>query len=336
MSTPPTILVTSYYAPEVTNPVLGRLTPLAGIRRRTLAPPVDRATLVAALRGCAVALISDERFDDEVFTQCPELRLVCCDGTGVDHVDLDAATRHGVLVTNAPVVHESCADLAMGLILAVTRGIPTADAAVRQGRWGERARYVTTDVFGRTLGLLGFGRVAQALARRAAGFGLTVITHSPRAEPREMAEMGVTQVGFDELLARSDILSLHVRLTDQKRGLIGASELGRMKDGAFLINTARGAVLDETALLAALQRGKLAGAGLDVLQQEPPPPDHPLLRQGNVVLSPHMGSDTRESFARVFHCVVDDILLYLGGQRPRHLVNAAAWERRRDAVSSLS
>jgi len=335
MNANPTVLVTSYYALAITNPVLARLTPFATVRRRTIAPPVGRGQLLDALQDSSIAVVSDERFDDEVLVRSPDLRLICCDGTGVDHIDLDAATWHGVLVTNAPVVHESCADLAMGLILAVTRNIPEADTRIRAGQWGDRVHYVTTDVFGRTLGLLGFGRVAQALARRALGFGMEIITCSPHADPSVLQEMGVGRVGFDELLARSDILSLHVRLTDRKHGLIGAGELAQMKDGTILINTARGAVLTESALLDALRSGKLAGAGLDVLQQEPPPRNHPLLRQRKVVLTPHMGSDTRENFTRVFHCVDDDILLYLVGRMPRHLVNPAAWERRRGVLPSL-
>lgn len=324
----PRVLVTSYYAPSATNPVLARLAPAATVRRVNLAPCTGEK-LLAALQGCTVAVISEERFDDRSFAAAPELRLICCDGTGVDHVDLDAATKHCVVVTNAPVVHETTADLVMGLILAVVRKITVADEGVRTGQWGDRARYVSPDVWGSTLGLLGFGRVAQALTRRAKGFGMDILTHSPHADPVMMQAAGVQSVSFDELFARSDILSLHVRLTDQKRGLVGSREISRMKDGAFLINTSRGTVIDEMALAAALGSGKLAGAGLDVLRQEPPPVDHPLLKFRNVVFSPHVGSDTNGSFARVFSCVVDDILLFLSGHTPKNVVNSAVLERLR-------
>ena len=323
----PNVLVSSYYARAATDPVLARLQPVATVRRVDLAPDAREAFL-AALQGCAVAVVSGERFDARTFAAAPELRLVCCDGTGVDHIDLRAATDHGVTITNAPVVHEACADLAMALILAVVRRILTADEGVRAGRWNDRSRYVAPrDVYGSTLGLLGFGRVGEALARRAQGFGMNLIAHSPHADPARLQAAGVRHVDFDELLAQADILSIHVRLTEEKRGLIGAREISLMKNGAYLVNTSRGAVIDEAALAVALREGKIAGAGLDVLAQEPPAGDHPLFQLKNVVLSPHVGSDTDTSFARVFHCVVDDILLYLGGQAPKNIMNPAILQR---------
>src|SRR5205814_397980 len=158
-----------------------------------------------ALHGVDVAIVSGEAFDDAVFAAAPTLRLLCCDGAGVDHIDLDAATRHGVTVINAPVVHEANADFVMGLIIAVMRKLLIADRGVRSGQWNARSRYVSRDVHGATLGLLGFGRVAKALARRAAGFHMNVLAYSPHADRAAARELGVNIVTFDELLKNSDI-----------------------------------------------------------------------------------------------------------------------------------
>ena len=277
--------------------------------------------LIAAVENATIAIISDEPFSDRVLSAAPGLRLICCDGVGVDHMDLEAASRHGVIVTNAPAVHETNGDFVMGMIIAVVRKMLVADRGIRAGLFNERSRYLSRDVFGSTLGLLGFGRVARSVARRARGFDMPLLAYSPHADAAVARELGVKIVSFDELLAKSDIFSIHVTLNKTTRGMIGANEIARMKDGAYLINSSRGAVVDESALVEALRSGKLVGAALDVFHEEPPPPDHPLLAMENVVLSPHIGSDTYGTFGRVFNCIVDDVLLFLQGQLPRHVVN---------------
>jgi D-3-phosphoglycerate dehydrogenase len=294
------------------------------VERISLQQPLSENKLIAALNDATVAIISGELLSRRIFAGLPKLQLLCCDGVGVDHVDLQAATENGVVVTNAPVVHEANADLVIGLVIALMRKLLVADRAVRNGDWNQRSDFVGHDVHGRTLGLLGFGRVARCVAKRAAGFDFRLLAYSPNADRAVARELGVTIVSFDELLAESDILSIHVPLNEQTRALLGHEQFERMKSGAYLINTSRGALIDEQALLVALQSGRVAGAALDVLCNEPPRLDHPLTALDNVLLTPHVGSDTSESFALVFECIVNDILLFLNGRTPLHVVNPDA------------
>ena len=274
-----------------------------------------------------IAVISDEVFSDEVFRALPALQLLLVDGVGVDSIDLAAATAHGVIVNNAPFVHEANGEFTLGLILAVTRRIVAADRAVREGRWNERNRYIGTGLKGMTLGLLGFGRAARNVALRASSFGLRIIAYSPNADAAVARELGVTLVSYQTLLADSDILSLHVTLTPQTRGMIDAAAFSKMKQGAYLINTSRGAVVDEGALIAALSTGRLRGAGIDVFAHEPPAVDNPLFKMDNVVVTAHIASDSLDAFRAVFRGAVDDILLFLSGEQPAHVVNPAVLGR---------
>jgi glyoxylate reductase len=324
----PRLLVLSYYDPAATDEAMRGLRERVEIVRVTGKNLSNRDTLTSTLAGFPIAIISGEQCDNAVFSNLPDLKLLACDGVGVDHVDLAAATSHGVAVINAPVVHEANADFVFGLIIALSRKLLIADNAVRQGLWNDRERYLSRDVHGATLGLMGFGRVAQAVARRARGFDMTVLAYSPHASTQRAAELGVTIVSKAELLRRSDFLSAHVPLNASTRGLLGAAEFGAMKPGAFFINSSRGAVLDEAALIDVLRSGHLAGAALDVLTEEPPSQDHPLLAMPNVILSPHMGSDTVGTHAKVFRCLADDILRFLNGDTPINLVN-------RDVLASL-
>jgi len=317
----PNILVTSYYDTASTQRALDRLASIATVRRPVLSEFSSEDRFISALQGVQIAVVSGEVCDERVFKSLPHLRMIACDGVGVDHIDLPAATRHGVIVTNAPAVHDANGDFVMGMIIAMVRKMLIADEGVRSGKWHDRSRYVSRDVCGSTLGLLGFGRVAQAVARRARGFDMPILAYSPRASQTAARELGVTLVSFQELLTSADIFSIHVTLNDQTRGMIGEREIAQMKQGAYLVNSSRGAVISERALVNALKDGRLTGAALDVFADEPPPLDHPLLAMDNVVLSPHVGSDTFGTFARVFECLVDDVLLFLGGKIPRHVVN---------------
>ena len=247
--------------------------------------------------------------------------MICCDGVGVDHINLPVATECGVIVNNAPVVDDSNGEFAVGLIVALLRKIVIADKGVRAGEWHDRVRFAGHDLQGKRLGLLGFGRVAKAFAKRISGFDMNVTAYSRNPDRSAAEALGVTLVGLDELIEASDILSVHVTLTDETRGMIGVEEIGRMKTGASLMNTSRGAVVDEAALTDALRSGKLAGAALDVFDGEPPKLDNPLLHMENVVLSPHLGTETFQTFRRAFRSVVDDILLLRAGKRPRNVVN---------------
>lgn len=325
----PSILVTSYYDPAATDPVFERLKPVADVRRVLLDGGPTEDDLIDLLPGTHVVVIAGDPITQRVFESSPQLRMIAADGVGVDSVDLTAATRHGVIVNNAPFVHEANGDFTLGLILALVRKIVHTDRCVHDGRWNDRAEFVGSDLGGRTLGLLGFGRAAQAVARRTAGFDVRRLAYCRRPDREAAARLGVELVSFEDLLAGSDILSLHVALTDQTRGMMAAAELAQMKPDAYLINTSRGAVVDEAALIAALHSGHLAGAALDVLDHEPPLPDNPLLAMPNVIVTAHVASDSVDSFRAVMNGVVDDILLLLNDRRPQHVVNPDVFEHER-------
>jgi len=239
-------------------------------------------------------------------------------------VDVAAATRRSIVVTNTPdVLTETTADLAWALILAVMRRIPEADRVVREGRWEgwAPAQLLGADVFGKTLGIIGMGRIGRAVARRALGFGMTILYHTcqPLRHDEEV-ELHAKHLPLPQVLQAADIVTIHAPLTDSTRGLIGKTELAMMRRSAYLINTARGAVVDEAALAEALEQGRLAGAGLDVYQHEPHVHSR-LLALPNAVLLPHIGSATTETRVKMGLMVADNITAVLEGREAPHRVN---------------
>lgn len=243
-------------------------------------------------------------FTARVFEACPRLRLVSVWGTGTDHVDLAAAARHGVTVTSTPGVSAvSVAEHALALLLAVARWIPQMDASVRRGEW---ARGQSIELRGKTCGVVGLGAVGCEFARMAAALGMRVIAWS--MHPKTIA--GVELVELNEIYRTSDVISLHLRLSDQTRGFVGASQFAVIKQSAILINTARGAIVDERALIDALSQGRIGGAGLDVFTTEPLPGGHPLTLLPNVVLTPHCAVATNEALEASLRMAVDNILAF--------------------------
>jgi phosphoglycerate dehydrogenase-like enzyme len=292
---------------------------------------VSEEELIERLRGAAIALNvrAYSVFSERLVAALPELRLVSILGTGTDNVDLPACSRHGVVVTNTPGASTvSVAELTMALLLAVARHVAWSDRTVRAGAWEHRHGI---ELRGKLLGIVGLGLIGQEVARLGQAFGMRVIAWSFRQDPARAAALGadgplpVEMVPLEELLRRSDVVSLHLRSSAEARGLIGRRELGWMKSSAILINTARAAIVDEEALREALRDGRLAGAGLDVFAQEPLPPDHPWRLLDNVVLTPHVGWVTHEASARLAAAPVDNIVRYLAGD-PTHVVNPAALE----------
>ena len=281
------------------------------------------------LTGCAglVCLLTD-RVDAELIASMPELEFISSMSVGVDHIDVEAATRRGIPVGHTPgVLVETTADAAFGLLLAAARRMSEADRFIRQGNWrAENAWspdfFTGKDVAGATLGIIGLGEIGQAVARRAAGFGMEVLAwnRSPREVP------GVEQVSLDELLSRSDFVSIHVALSDETRGLLDAKRIARMKPGAVLVNTARGGIVDEQALADALSHGDLYAAGIDVFEQEPVPDENPLLHLPNVVLAPHIGSATAQTRAMMADIAADNAIAALKGLAMPHCVNAAVYD----------
>ncbi len=257
------------------------------------------------------------------------LRIIAQYAVGFDNIDIDCATKHGVYVTNTPgVLTEAVADLTWALILAAARRIVEADQYVRSGEWYRGGTgwhpelMLGMELSGKTLGIVGFGRIGRAVARRAKGFNMKVIYYDIVRAPEDVEkELDAKYVDLETLLRESDVVSIHVPLTPETRHMIGERELRMMKPTAILVNTARGAVVDTNALVKALQEGWIAAAALDVFEEEPLPPDHPLTKLKNVVLAPHIGSATRETRERMACMVLESLLAFRDGKVPPNLVN---------------
>jgi glyoxylate reductase len=286
--------------------------------------------MAANLRDVDGLMLAGARLTAETLGQALKLRAVSNVGVGYDNIDLPACTARRIPVTSAVGVVEECtADLAFGLLLAAARRLAEADRYVRDKQWHHWQWKLLwgADVYHKTLGIYGFGHIGHAVARRARGFSMRVIYYSRRRAPEAVErELGASYVDRDALLAQSDFLSLHVPLSSATRHLIGASELARMKPSAFLVNTARGPIVDEEALVAALEKRQIAGAALDVFEQEPQV--HPkLLTMRNVALAPHIGSATSETRGAMARFAAQNLVDLLDGKRPATLLNPEIFER---------
>jgi glyoxylate reductase len=279
-------------------------------------PPEILGRTNAVLTGTRV------RFDSARLDRMPQLRIISNFAVGTDNIDIGEATRRGILVCNTPgVLDRAVADLTMGLIIASGRQIPAAAVFVASGKWGSSRFPPTTEISGKVLGLLGLGRIGQQVARRATGFDMTVLYHQPRRDRAAETELGVVYVARDDLFSRSDWVSLHLPETSTTRQSVGAPEFALMKPTSRLVNLSRGAIIDETALIDALQNHRIAGAALDVMAKEPIGADHPLVKLDTVLLSPHVGSATVETRRAMMDMAIANLVTGLAGRRPRALVN---------------
>jgi len=261
-------------------------------------PGAQGAELAAALEGCAALLIrGGTRVTAEVLKSAPSLKVVARAGTGLDNVDVGTARQLGITVLNAPSANSvSVAELVFGLLLAFERQLVPATLELRQGRW-EKSRFVGLELAGRRLGLVGFGHIGRAMASRARAFEMPVSAYDPLLEDWPAGFEWVERATLDHLLAGADVVSLHLPLSPKTRGMIGAAQLARMKRGALLVNAARGGLVDESALAAALADGTIRGAILDVFASEPPG-ESPLLGLPNVLATPHLGASTEDAQRR--------------------------------------
>jgi D-3-phosphoglycerate dehydrogenase / 2-oxoglutarate reductase len=258
------------------------------------------------------------KMTSRVIQGLPRCRLIARYGIGVDNVDLAAATRAKIVVTNVPdYCVDEVSDHALAVILALARQVVAADRAVKGGQWDVVAHKGIRRLRGQTLGLLGFGKIARALAVKAQALGMQVLAVDPFVDAETMTRQGVRAVDLDTLLAEADAVSVHVPLSPKTRGIIGERELARMKPTAILVNTARGGLVDEQALAATLQAGRLAGAALDVLVQEPPAPDHPLRQLPNLILTPHLAFYSREAVVELQTKAAEEVARALRGEPPR-------------------
>jgi D-3-phosphoglycerate dehydrogenase len=292
----------------------------AGVRL-TIAQSRNVDELVANCADADGILVQYARVDGAVMDALPRLKAIGRYGVGVDSVDVAAATLRGIAVCNVPDYGtEAVSDHAIGLTLAVARGIPRMDRGLREGRVDLAAVRPLHQITGRVFGVVGIGRIGTATARKAAGLGYRVIGHDVATTPGTTFH-GVAAVTLDELCARSDVISLHVPLTPQTRGLLGPVEISRMRPGVIVVNTARGGIVDVDALVAALRSGALGGAGIDCHEDEPLPVGHPLTTFDTVVLTPHLAWYSEESYGELKRRTIENVIEVLAGRTPRNIVN---------------
>jgi len=289
------------------------------------APPpksliIDKVKDVDALGS----LLSD-KIDIEVFNAAPKLKIVSQLAVGFDNIDITEATKRGIYVTNTPeVLTDTTADFAWSLLMAVARRIVEADKYVRTGQWKvswHPAMLAGRDIHHATIGVVGAGRIGYAVAQRAKGFDMKILFYDVVPRPEIEKDLGAKKVDMDTLLKESDFVSIHVPLMKETHHLINAEKLKLMKKTAYLVNNSRGPVVDEKALYEALKKGQIAGAGLDVFEQEPTPLDNPLLKLDNVVVAPHISSASLETRSKMSEMVAENLVSFFQGKRPPNLVN---------------
>jgi glyoxylate reductase len=295
--------------------------------------PPPREVLLRESAACdgLISLLTD-RIDGAFLDACPNIKVVSNYAVGFDNIDVDAATARGVVITNTPgVLTETTADFAFALLMAAARRVVEADRYTREGKWQSwmPMLFLGQDVHHATLGLVGLGRIGAAMARRARGFDMTVLYHDVVRREDLDHELGLQYTALNDLLRRSDFVSVHTPLTPQTRHLIGAAQFKMMKSTAILINSARGPIVDQDALAEALRSRTIAGAGLDVFEVEPIPADHPLLELDNVVVAPHIASASVATRTKMAMMAAENLVATLEGRRPPNFVNPEVWEHRR-------
>jgi D-3-phosphoglycerate dehydrogenase len=313
------VAITDYVFPSL-EPEQRVLAPL-GVRLRP-AQCKSEEEIIELTRGADAVLNCYAKITARVIEKLDRCKIIARYGIGVDNVDLAAATRAGILITNVPdYCIDEVSDHALALLLALARRITVADGAVKAGTWDVVSHAGIRRLRGQTVGLIGFGKIAKALASKVQPLGMKVLVHDPYIEPALIARLGVQAVSLDRLLAEADAISIHVPLSPETLNIIGQRELARMKPTAFLINTSRGGIVDEQALAEAVKAGRIGGAALDVLSVEPPPPDHPLRQAPNLILTPHLAFYSRESVIELQTKAAEEVARALKGEAPRSPVN---------------
>jgi glyoxylate reductase len=289
------------------------------------APPSKTVLLEKVAEADALVTLLSDKIDKEILDKAPKLKIIAQMAVGFDNVNMQEATKRGIYVTNTPdVLTQTTADFAWALLMAVARRVVEADRYVRSKQWKvawHPDMMTGRDVYGATLGIIGAGRIGQAVANRARCFHMRILYYNPSPRPEMEKTLGATRMELDDLLRESDFVSIHVPLTKQTLHLINVEKLKLMKPTAYLINNSRGSVVDEKALYEALKSGKIAGAGLDVFEQEPTPIANPLLKLENVVVAPHISSASIETRAVMAEQVAANLLAFFRGEKPPNLVN---------------
>ena len=313
------VAVTDYVFPDL----VPTREALAGIGAEVRLAASGSAEDILAVATDADAVINCyAQLPGEVIERFERCRIIARTGIGIDTIDLEAATAKGIVVTNVPeYCEDEVSDHAMALLLALARNVTRGNTQVHAGGWGHNEIKPIFRLRGRTVGLVGFGKIARLVAAKAQGFGLRVVAADPYVEPADAAALGVELVSFEDLLAQADFVSVHAPLTPATRNLIGAEALALMRPEAVVINTARGGLVDVAAVAEALDRGQIAGAGLDVLPDEPPAADLPLYGRPNVILTPHTAFYSEESMVDLQAKAAQQVALVLSGQAPVYPVN---------------
>ena len=284
--------------------------------------------LIAAGKDAVALIIGNVPITSRVLSHLPRCLAIVKPAVGVDNIDLDAATAAGICVANVPDYGtDEVATHAMALLLNAIRYVDAGVAEVRAGNWQPKPNYPIQRSAGRTLGIVGFGRIGQSVARKAAGFGWRLLVWDPYLDEDEMRRLGVEPVDFETLLAQSDFVTLHLPLTEETEGLIDSGVLAKMKPSAFLVNTARGAIVDSAALLQAVESGQITGAALDVIDDEPPQQDHPLYRTDRILVTAHVAWYSEQAFDDVRVKAVQEVARVLQGELPRNLLNSEVQPR---------
>jgi phosphoglycerate dehydrogenase-like enzyme len=306
------VIADDYNDVYATAPAVERLREQATVTIHTTMP-ASLDEWVERLKDATIAVANRERIplNAPLFDRLPNLAMIAQTAGGGSHLDLAAATERGILVTGTSGASASTAELTIGLMLAAMRRIPYGDAELRAGRWSQ---FVGRELAGKRLGIVGLGRIGSQVARVSVAMGMDVCGWSPTLTKERAAAAGAQNQDLDTLLAESDVVAVHLRLTPTSRGILSGEKLALMKPSALFVNTARAALLDERALVAMLQAGRLWGAALDVYAEEPLPADHPLLSLPNVVLTPHVGWIAENSYRVFIEGVVENILAYLDGR----------------------
>jgi len=295
---------------------------LEGVGDVSVAPRlIGERELADLARDCQALVLGGNKFGREAIMMAKGLKVISRHGVGVDNVDIEAATERGVLVTYTPGANaDSVAEHTFALLLGLVRRISLADRSIREGEWGS-AEFMGFELVGKTLGIIGLGAIGSRVAKRAMAFEMDVIAYDPYVPNERASALGVKLVDLETLLRSSDIVSLHASLTDETRHMLAARELGMMRRTAVLINAARGQLVDEGALIQALEGGTVSGAGLDAFRSEPLPEGHPFTGMRNVLLTPHVASFTKEALARGDKILAMDLAAVLMGRRPVYMAN---------------
>ena len=281
--------------------------------------PLTASELTSLVNGIDGWIAGLDEIDASVIAAADRLKVIARYGVGFDRVDVAAATQRGIVVTNTPGANSAAvAELTIGLMLALARRVCQANQAVRSGQW---PRISGVGLAGKTVGLVGFGSIGQEVARRLSSFGCRVLVADPYVSPKEVSACGAIWMSLDELLPVSDFVCLHAAATPVTSGIVDESFLRKMKPGAYLVNTARGELIDEAAVGHAIESGRLQGVALDCFRKEPPGTEHPLLRLPQVIVTPHTGAHTDEAVTAMGRMALDACLAVLRGQRPAHVVN---------------